>query len=102
MLLDEADASPSEEWDRTPPGRRCSADVNGSHRGVVRDTVAGRPEPLAEIDVLAVKEEALIPTADPLERLPSHENARAGDPLDVVALLIRARIPNRLVDPGST
>src|SRR5918996_4345121 len=53
------------------------------------DVVSGRPDTRAEIDVLAVVEEALVEPSDVLEHRSTDEQARPRYPLDRVCPLVR-------------
>src|SRR5262249_53135667 len=54
---------------------------------------------LTEIDVFAVQEETVVPTADQFEHIASDEEARSRGPLHTRRPLVRFRITHHFVDP---
>ena len=79
--------------------RRLPAHMHGTSAGLELDAVAGLPHPPAEIDVVAVEEEPLVPPPELLERRTPHEHAGSGDPVDRTGAGVRRRVSNHLVAP---
>lgn len=62
-------------------------------------TVAGIPEPFADVLVLAVEEESFVEAIDLLEQAPANEHAGTRGPLRFRDVLVRGRISDHFVDP---
>ena len=92
VLAGVADPAARQDAEQTPPGRGCAADVHALDRRRVHDGMVGVPDPSAEIDVLAVEEEALVEAPDLGENIAPDEQARARRPI--------ARVPPVRTEPG--
>src|SRR5688572_25220701 len=68
--------------------RRGPADVVDRGLGAEADRPAGLPQPLADVDVLAVEEEALVETVDGCERSAADEHAGARHPVRLARGLV--------------
>src|SRR5207244_5227154 len=66
VLAGVADAARGEDGEEARARRRGSADVPRDRGGLVPDVAAGVADAPAEVDVLGVEEEALVPAAEPL------------------------------------
>src|SRR4051794_6279865 len=81
VLLRVAHTALGEHRQQAGPRGRRAADVTAERGRLVAQIVPRRAKATAEVDLLAVEEEALVEAVDLLERASPHEDARAGDPV---------------------
>ena len=71
-------------------------DVRGGH---VDEVIAARAQPAAEVDVLAVHEEAVVEAAKLLEQRPAEKDAGSRNPVRRSRSLVCVGAPDELVGP---
>ena len=94
------DAAGGKTGNEACPRGGTPADVDRDDAGLVPHLVPGRPRSPAEVDVLSVMEELLVPTTQLLQESTPHQHARARDPIDPPGMVVGTGVADDLVGPG--